>query len=105
MYISKVPDKEDTFYVHPLPKILAGPSALWFTSVLVGRTTCTLSKMLQNMCDEGGVQGKKTNHSLRAYAATELFQAGVSEKVIQNRSGHRSLEDLRKYERTIGAGF
>ena len=56
--------------------------------------------MLQNMCDEGGVQGKKTNHSLRAYAATELFQAGVSEKkVIQNCSGHRSLEGLRKYER------
>ena len=51
------------------------------------------------MCDKGGVQGKKTNHSLRAYAATELFQAGVSEKVIQNRSGHPSLEGLRKYER------
>ena len=41
--------------------------------------------MLQNMCDEGGVQGKKTNHSLRAYAATELFQADVSEKVIRIR--------------------
>ena len=51
------------------------------------------------MCDGGGVQGKKTNHSLQAYAATELFQAGVSKKVIQNRSGHRSLEGLRKYER------
>ena len=53
--------------------------------------------MLQNniMCDEGGVQGKKTNHSLRGYAATELFQAGVSKKVIQNRSGHCSLEGLR----------
>ena len=37
---------------------------------------------------------------MRAYAAIELFQAGVSEKVIQNRSGHRSLEGLRKYERT-----
>ena len=99
LYISKVPDKaieQDIFYVCPLPKIPAGPSAPWFTSVPVGRNT--LSKMLQNMCDEGGVQGKKTNHSLRAYAATELFQAGVSEKVIQNRSGHRSLEGLRKNE-------
>ena len=82
--------------MHPLPKIPAGSSAPWLTSVLVGRTT--LSKMLQNMCDKGGVQGKKTNRSLRAYAATELFQAGVSEKVIQNRSGYRSLEGLRKYE-------
>ena len=100
LYFSKVPDKafeQDIFYVRPLPKIPAGPSAPWFTSVLVGRNT--LGKMLQNMCDEGGVQGKKTNHSLRTYAATELFQAGVSEKVIQNHSGHHSLEGLRKYER------
>ena len=61
LYISKVPHKafeQDIFHVRPLPKIPAGPSAPWFTSVLVGRNT--LSKMLQNMCDEGGVQGKKT---------------------------------------------
>ena len=93
LYISKVPDKaigQDICYVRPLPKIPAGPSAPWFTSVPVGRNT--LSKMLQNMCDEGGVQGKKTNHP---YAATELLQAGVSEKMIQNRSGHHSLEGLR----------
>ena len=51
------------------------------------------------MCDKGGVQGKKTNHSLQAHAAIELFQARVSEKVIQNHSGYRSLEGLRKYER------
>ena len=50
LYISKVPDKaieQDIFYVRPLPKIPAGPSAPWFTSVPVGRNT--LSKMLQNM--------------------------------------------------------
>ena len=100
LYISKVPEKaieQDTLYVCPLSKIPAGPSAPWFTSVPVGRNT--LSKMLQNMCDEGGAQGKKTNHSLRAYAATVMFQAGVSEKVVQNCGGHRSLEGLRKYER------
>ena len=50
------------------------------------------------MCDKAGIAGNKTNHSLRAYAATELFNAGVPEKVIQDRTGHRSLDGLRKYE-------
>ena len=55
--------------------------------------------MLKTMCFEAGVEGNKSNHSLRAYAATELFQAGIPEKVIQDRTGHRSLDGLRKYER------
>ena len=54
--------------------------------------------MLASMCKDAGISGHKTNHSLRAYAATELFRAGIPEKVIQDRSGHRSLEGLRKYE-------
>lgn len=55
--------------------------------------------MLKKMCEGGGVSGSKTNHSLRAYAVTELFKAGIPEKVIQDRTGHRSIEGLRKYER------
>ena len=42
----------------------------------------------------------KSNHSLRASGATELFRAGVPEKIIQERTGHRSLKALRTYERT-----
>ena len=43
--------------------------------------------------------GKKTNHSLRVAGATSLFAAGVPERVIQGRTGHVSIEALRKYER------
>ena len=32
--------------------------------------------------------------------ASNLFQAGVPEKIIQERTGHRSLKALRMYERT-----
>ena len=46
------------------------------------------------------ISGGFTNHSLRAYEATALFQAKVPEKLIQQRTGHRSLESLRQYERT-----
>ena len=55
--------------------------------------------MMKTTCEEVEISGNKTNHSLRAYAASELFNAGVAEKVIQDRTGHRSLDGLRKYER------
>ena len=50
------------------------------------------------MCLNAGVKGNKTNHSLRATGATQLYESGVPEKVIQERTGHRSLEALRVYE-------
>ena len=46
-----------------------------------------------------GVVGK-TNHSLRASGASALFQAGIPEKIVQERTGHRSIKALRMYERT-----
>ena len=73
------------------------PSAPWFMCTAVGKNT--LSKMLATMCTEAGISGRKIDHSLRAHAATELFRARVPEKVIQDRSGHRTLEGLCKYER------
>ena len=45
-------------------------------------------------------KGKKTNHSLRATGASELFKRGVPEKIVQERTEHRSLEALRTYERS-----
>ena len=48
----------------------------------------------------GGISGRKTNHSLRATGVSDLFQAGVPEKMIQERSGHLSLDGLRQYQRT-----
>ena len=55
--------------------------------------------MVKNMCLEAGLEGKKTNHSLRVAGATCLYEAGVPEKVIQQRTGHRCLQSLRHYER------
>ena len=56
--------------------------------------------MLKNMCLLAGVEGNKTNHSLRATGATELFSAGVPEEIIQQHTGHRSTKALRVYKRT-----
>ena len=57
--------------------------------------------MLKKMCQEAGISGNFSNHSVRAYGASSMFQAGVPEKLIQQRTGHRTLEALRQYERTF----
>ena len=55
--------------------------------------------MVHDICTQGGIEAR-TNHSLRATGATELYNAGVPEKIIKERTGHRSLEALRMYEQT-----
>ena len=59
-----------------------------------------LQNKLKLMCKAAGVEGNITNHSLRAASATQMYDSGVPEKMIQERTGHRSLEALRIYERT-----
>ena len=56
--------------------------------------------MLKETCSQAGLSTEFTNHSLRAYGATSLFQAKVPEKLIQQCTGHKSLKALRQYERT-----
>lgn len=89
--------EKDTFYVKPR-SVIADSEYVWFTAYPIGKNT--LSNFVKDMCKEAETNGKKTNHSLRATRVSNLFQAGVPEKLIQQRSGHRSLEGLRQYQRT-----
>jgi len=52
------------------------------------------------MCTAVGIQGNKTNHSLKAICATRLYQANVDEQLIMERTGHRSTACVRAYKRT-----
>lgn len=52
------------------------------------------------MCQLARIPEGYINHSLHAFGATKLFQAGVTETLIQQRMGHRLLEALCQYERT-----
>lgn len=51
-------------------------------------------------CKSTGITGYRTNSSFRASAATRLYQAGVDEQLVMERTGHRSLEGVRSYKRT-----
>ena len=100
-YFAHIPPtafERDNFYLRPLAATPVDPSKAWFTSQPIGWNS--LQSMVKDMCAEAGVNGNKTNHSLRAAGATQLFSAGVPEKVIQQRTGHKSLDALRRYENT-----
>ena len=55
---------------------------------------------MKSMSADAGLSQQYTNHSLRAFGATKMFQEGLPEKLIQERTGHRSAEALRQYQRT-----
>ena len=50
-------------------------------------------------CQDAGISGFKTNHSLRVTNATRLFQHGVDEQLIMTRTGHRSVSGVCTYNR------
>ena len=55
---------------------------------------------VSKLCQKGGIDGYKTNHSLRVTAATRLFHEGIDEQLIMERTGQRSIDGVRTYKRT-----
>lgn len=96
LYLSKLLKdafERDNLYICPLTALLANPLGPWFSTFPVGT-------MVSQMCGDAGVKGHKTNRSLRATTASELFRANVPEKIIiiQERPGHNSFTALRTNE-------
>ena len=101
LYLSKLPPKilndvSSFFYWKP-KEVTPVADVPWFTLNVIGRNT--LGSMVKKMCEAIGVEGK-TNHSLRATGASRLFERNVPEKLIQERTGHKSTDVLWQYERT-----
>ena len=59
-----------------------------------------LKEVVSSIPAKSGVSVHYTNHCLLATAMTRMFNQGVPEKLIAEKSGHRSLEALRCYEHT-----
>ena len=86
--------KTSAFYLTPIKKT---KSTTWYSITAVGHNT--LSQTVKRLCQEAGIQGFKTNHSLRVTNATRLLQSGVDEQLIMTRTGHRSVQGVRTYKR------
>ena len=98
-YISKCPgsDKCDAFYLRPR---LKPNEDVWYAAQPLGRHK--LATVVSTLCNDEGLHGYRTNHSLRTSAATRLYQAGVDEQLITEVTGHRS-NAARNYKRTTTA--
>ena len=98
LYISKCPQlrPKEAFYLKPLRALTN--DTCWYSSQPMGH--CTLAGTVARLCKAAGITGYRTNHSLRATTATRLYQAGVDEQLIMERTGHHSVDGVRSYKRT-----
>ncbi len=91
--------KCSALYKYPLCSTHVSPK-VWYTDKPVGMNK--LRDTVKSLMLAAGIDGRYTNHSLRVTAATRMFSKGIEEKVIKERTGHKS-NAVRAYERTSEA--
>ncbi|XP_070548200.1 transcriptional regulator QRICH1-like [Ptychodera flava] len=85
---------DDGYYLYPLAKPTA---TCWYSLKKLGHNA--LHGTIARLCKEADIPGFRTNHSLRATAATRLYDADIDEQLICEKTGHRS-DAVRHYKRT-----
>ena len=95
LYLSLLPVGSSFFYLRPCKQFPTDSSQPAYTRQRVGVNQ--LKKIMSTVSCAAGVSGY-TNHCLRATAMTRMFNQGVPEKIIADKSGHKSLDGLRAYE-------
>ena len=82
------------FYMRPKMRFNA---KVWYCDQPYGNHK--LSKTIKEMCKKAGIDGKFTNHSLRATSASRMYANDIPEQVIKEITGHKS-DCVRTYKRT-----
>ncbi len=97
-YVGLLPKegKSDALYKYSASASKRSPQC-WY----VDKPVCinVLSKCVGNLMSRIRREGKFTNHSLRVSAATRMFNDGVEEQVVKEKTGHHS-NAMRAYKRT-----
>ena len=78
------------------PKKITTPNQ-WYCDQPLGINK--IKSAVKQMCKQAGIEGKYTNHSLRATCATRMFDKEVPEQLIKETTGHKS-DCVRVYKRT-----
>ena len=85
----------DSFYLHPSH---SPTETCWFSRRPLGHNH--LGSTVSKMCKSAGNDGFKTNHSLRDTSTSRLYQSGVDEQLVMERTGHRSIKGVSSYKCT-----
>ena len=95
-YIGLLPQAKSCkkLYLHAKKKVCPN---VWFCDQPFGANK--IASTVKDLCKRAGIEGKFTNHSLRATSASRMFHSGIPEQVIKEVTGHRS-DCVRIYKRT-----
>ncbi len=88
--------KQD-FYLRPLSWVPDNPRQPWFSCQPMGINA--IQGVLSGICAHAGLKGKCTNHTLKATAATRMYDKGVNKQLIQEHLGNSS-EAVQNYKWT-----
>lgn len=94
-------EADHAFYLTPIPEKRIHPTAeCWYYKTPMGVNS--LGDLLKNACKSAGINGKKTNHSLRKTTVAELSTAGVAATKIIQVTGHKNVQSLQHYDTELG---
>ena len=63
-------------------------STCWYSNVPVGHNK--LASTVKRLCGQAEISGYRTNHSLRATAATRMYDMGIDEQLICEKTGEQT---------------
>ena len=72
------------------------PTSYWYKKQPLGVTLP--NRIMKELAEKGGLQGKKTNHSARKTMVQTLCSANVPDSTIMQLSGHKSVSSLNHYK-------
>ena len=88
-------------YLTPVPEErIKSDHCPWYYDVPMGKNM--LGTLISTACKNAGVQGRKTNHSIRKRTVSDLASAGVPPEKIVLITGHKNTASLQHYSKTIG---
>ena len=67
----------------------------WYKAAPLGKNS--LGVLLRKITSDANLKGKFSNHSVRKTGITNLLHAGVAPNLVQQMSGHKSLDSLKNY--------
>lgn len=102
LFLSKRPAEanlpDSPFYLTCIPEARI-KNNIWYYKTPMGVNT--LGSLLKTACNAAGIEGKKTNHSLRKSTVAELSNAGVPPHKIIKITGHKNTSSLQHYDNQI----